>query len=431
MSKSDLSSNANLSYRKLEIAEWIFTVISIMFYSGGPFPLILSQGFGEGMIDPTPDPTDYSKLVASFFLNYLISFLFLILRWKRSLYVIKKEWTIWLLIGIAIVSVVWSFIPKLTPNRSIALAGSTMFGFYIAARYSIRDQLKLLSWSFATIIVLSLLTIVIMPTYGTMSYGIHAGSWRGIYTHKNWLGRSMTLGSVVFLILAMDGKRQRWRYWIGLGCTFCLLLLSKSSGSIVNCLTIFSVIPIYSVLRWSSLVMMPTIAGIMLISSSFLLWFNENSATLLGLIGKDATLTGRTDMWPHMIDMIAKQPWLGYGYNGFWNDWDSPGAIVWYAAKWTAPNAHNGILDLLLQVGILGLIVFAIGFGMSLIRGVSLLRVDKSWLSFWPILYLTHFTLANVSESFLLNFNDISWVLYVSVAFSLATVDLSSKKVLT
>jgi O-antigen ligase len=97
--------------------------------------------------------------------------------------------------------------------------------------------------------------------------------------------------------------------------------------------------------------------------------------------------------------MIAKQPWLGYGYNGFWHDWDSPGATVWYAAKWTAPNAHNGVLDLLLQLGLLGTIVFTIGFGITSIRGVSWLRVDNSWLSFWPILYLTYLTLSNVSES--------------------------------
>ena len=417
--------------KKLEIAEWIFTVLSIIIYSGGPIPLILSQGYGEGMIDPTPDPTDYSKLIALFFLNYLISFFLLVLRWKRSLYTFKKEWTIWLLIGIACASVLWSFLPKLTPNRSIALVGSTLFGFYIATRYSIRDQLKLLSWSFAVIMILSLLIAIIIPSYGTMSYGIHGGSWRGIYTHKNWLGRVMTISGIVFLIMALDQQRQRSLYWLGLGCSFCLLLLSKSSSSIINCATIFSIIPIYSIFRWRYLMMVPIIASMAMIGSIFLLWFNENSATLLGSIGKDATLTGRTDMWPHIIDMIAQQPWLGYGYNGFWQDWDSPGATVWYAAKWTAPNAHNGILDLWLQLGLLGTIVFLIGFGLTLLRGASWLRNDKSWCSFWPITYPTYLILANVSESFLLNFNDLFWVLYVSVAFSLATVDLSNKKVLT
>lgn len=416
--------------KALEIAELVFTIFSIMIYSGGPFPLILSLGFGEGMIDPTPDPTDYSKLTTLFFVNYLITFCLLILRWKQSLYVFKKEWTIWLLIGIAFISILWSFTPKLTPNRSIALIGSTLFGFYLAARYSIRDQLKVLSWTFVVIITLSLLMVIIIPEYGTMSYGIHAGSWRGIYTHKNWLGRMMTISSTVFLILAMDQKQQKWRYWMGFSCSFCLLLLSKSSSSMINFATIFTLMPIYSIFRWRYLILIPTIVAIIAFGSSLSLWFNANATTVLGSIGKDATLTGRTDMWPHIIDMIAKQPWLGYGYSAFWHDWNSPGATVWYAAKWTPPNAHNGLLDLWLDLGLAGVLVFVIGFGIVVVRGITWFRIDQSWRSFWPILYPTYLMLANVSESFLLNFNDLFWVLYVSVAFSLATV-LSNKKVLT
>jgi exopolysaccharide production protein ExoQ len=417
--------------KKLEIAEWIFTVISVIIYSGGPLPLILSQGFGEGMIDPTPDPTDYSKLIALFFLNYLITFGLLVLRWKRSLYVVKKEWTIWLLLGIAFASIIWTFNPKITPNRSIALAGSTLFGFYLAARYSIRDQLKLFSWSFFVIITLSILMAIIIPYYGTMSYGIHAGSWRGIYTHKNWLGRMMTIGSIVFLTMAMDQKQQRWRYWIGLVCTVSLLLLSRASSSIINCVTIFSIIPIYSVFRLRYQIMIPTLITAIALSSSLSLWFNANANSVLGIIGKDATLTGRTDMWPHIIDMIGKQPWLGYGYSAFWHDWNSPGATVWYAARWTPPNAHNGLLDLWLELGLVGVLVFAIGFGIVIVRGIAWLRINRSWSSYWLILYPTYLTLSNLSESFLVNFNDIFWVFYVSVAFSLATVDLNNKKVST
>lgn len=416
--------------KKLEIAELIFGIISVIIYSGGLFPLILSEGAGEGMADLTPDPTDYSKLLVLFFLNYFITFGLLFLRWKNSIFVAKKEWTIWILIGIAFASILWTFNSKLTINRSIQLAGSTLFGFYLAARYSIRDQLKLLSWSFVIIISLSVLMAIIIPSYGTMSYGVHAGSWRGIYTHKNWLGRMMTIGSIVFVILAMSEKQYRWRYWIGLSCTVGLLLLSKSSASILNCVTIFTIIPIYSIFRWRYLLMIPTAITTIAVSSSLSLWFNENANSILGTIGKDATLTGRTNMWPYIIDMIAKEPWLGYGYSAFWHDWNSPGATVWYAANWTPPNAHNGLLDLWLDLGLVGVVAFAIGLGVVIVRGLIWFRVDRSWNSFWPLLIPTYLTLANVSESFFLNFNDLFWVLYVSVAFSLARVSSIQQKVL-
>ncbi len=417
--------------KKLEIAEWIFTVLSIIMYSGGLIPLLLTEGAGEGMVDLTIDTTDYSKLLVLFFLNYFITFGLLVLRWKKSLYLANKEWTIWILIAIAFASILWTFNSKLTGNRSIQLAGTTLFGFYIASRYSIRDQLKLLSWSFAIVITLSILMALLVPYYGTMSYGLHAGSWRGIYTHKNWLGRMMTIGSIVFLVLAVDQKQFKWLYWIGLSCTFSLLMLSKSSGAIINCLTVFSIIPIYSMFRWRYLVMIPAVIATVAIGSSVSLWFSANANSIFGLIGKDATLTGRTDMWPYIIDMIAKEPWLGYGYSAFWNDWNSPGATIWYAAKWAAPNAHNGLLDLWLDLGLVGVLVFGTGLVIVIVRGLRWFRTDRSWSSFWPILCPIYITLSNVSESFFFNFNDLFWVLYVSVAFSLARVSSQPQKILT
>ncbi len=414
----------------LEIVEKGFAIISLVFYSSGPLPLILSHGMGEGLVDITPDPTDYSSLQRLFFISYFVTFSLLIFRWKRTLYVVSKEWTISLLIPIALASIMWSFVPTQTQPRAFALIGTSCFGLYLAAQYSIREQLKLLGWSFFAIIIMSFLMAIIIPDYGTMPIGIHAGAWRGIYVHKNVLGRMMTIGGMVFLILAMNAKEQKWLPWIGLGLSIWLLILSKSSSSIINFITIFAIVPIYSILRWRYEILIPTVIALITLGGSLSVWFSQNASTVLGSIGKDATLTGRTDIWPLIIEMIGKQPWLGYGYSAFWNSWDSPGAYVWYAARWTPPNAHNGLLDLWLDLGLLGVLVFMTGFVTTCVRGLVWLRIDRSWDSFWTLLYLTYLVLANLSESSLLNRNDIFWVLYVSVSFSLATVRLNQDKAL-
>ncbi len=416
--------------KPLDIAERIFTILSFVFYSSGPLPLILSGGAGEGILDPTPDPTDYSSLQTLFFINYLISAFLLIIRWKKAVYVVTKDWTIFLLIGIALASLIWSFTPNLTRVRSIALAGTTLFGLYIASRYSIREQLKLLGWSFGVIILMSFAFAILLPNYGTMAIGIHAGAWRGIYVHKNLLGRMMTISGIVFLCLAMNSKQQQWLPWLGLGLSFCLLVLSRSSSSTINFITMFALAPIYGVFRWRYQVLVPTIIAFVTISSSLSLWFSANATTILGSIGKDTTFTGRTDIWPYIIEAIGKQPWLGYGYSAFWSDWDSPGSYVWYAAKWAPPNAHNGLLDLWLELGLLGVLVFAISFSVTFWRGLAWLRIDKSWESLWALLYLTYLVLANVGESSLLSRNDLFWVLYVVVCFSLTIVNSRSTKIL-
>jgi exopolysaccharide production protein ExoQ len=412
-----------------QITEYGFTILSLIFYSSGPLPLILSGGAGQGIEDVSPDPTDYSILQALFFCNYLITLVLLILRWKKATYVLTKDWTIGLLMGIALASLMWSSIPKITQVRSIALVGTSLFGLYLASRYTIRQQLKLLGGSFAIVILLSFLFAVLLPKFGIMPSGVHAGAWRGIYVHKNMLGKMMAIGATVFLLLAMDARSNRWMPWLGLGLSMTLLFLSKSSSAIGNFLTMFALIPVYNTLRWRYQLLVPAIVAVITSGSMLSLWLSANAKVLLESIGKDVTLTGRSEMWPFIIEMIQKQPWLGYGYNGFWNDWDSPGAYVWYAAKWTPPNSHNGFLDLWLELGLLGIIVFAIGFGINLLRGLQLFRLDRSWQSFWTLLYLTFIILANLGESSLLNRNDLCWLLYVAVSFSLAIATTDSPKI--
>ncbi|WP_373540198.1 O-antigen ligase family protein [Chamaesiphon sp.] len=410
----------------LNAAERVFVTLSLIVYSSGPLPLLLSSGAGQGIDEQdSVAPVDYTLQQTIFFINYFISLFLLTIRWKKSIYTLSKEYSIWLLMLIALGSIAWSYSPAVTRARSIALVGTSLFGLYMSARYSMREQLRLLGWSFGIIIVLSFIFALSNPHYGMMVSGVHSGTWRGIYVHKNVLGKTIGIGGLVFLLLAMDTKTQRWLPLTGLGLSFCLLLLSKSSSSMINFLTVLALIPIFQTLRWRYQLMIPTAIAIVIFGGGLSLWVNENAGMLLGAIGKDPTLTGRTDMWPSILEMIWKQPWLGYGYNGFWGDWDSPGSYVWYIVNWTPPNAHNGFLDLWLDFGLVGVIIFGLGFCQTLMRGLKWVRIDKHWVSFWGVLYLTYLVLGNLTESSLAIRNDLFWLLYITTAFSLALTNFA------
>jgi O-antigen ligase len=397
-------------------AEQAFTIVSLLLYSGGPLTLILTGGASEGEAH-VGVPTEFPQIQILFLLNYLAIAFLLVARWKKAIYLLSKDRFIWTLVGIAVVSMLWSFNPTVTQNRSIALVGTSLFGFYLASRYSIKEQLKLLMWTLSIVLLLSLLFAIALPKYGIMG-GIHAGAWRGIYVHKNVFGKMMVLSTLIFWFQVTDSKQKSWFLWLCLGLSVCFSLLAKSTGSLINLVTLFTLIPIYQIFRWRYHVMIPAVIAILIVSSSLSLWITSNAATLLGLLGKDPTLTGRTDMWPYMVDMIEKQPWLGYGYSGFWQGWDSPSAYVWRAAMWMPPNAHNGLLDLWLDLGLLGVCVFLLGFGTTILKSLAWLRITKSSEGLWPLLFLTYMFLANLSESSLMIRNDIFWVLYVAVAFS-------------
>jgi exopolysaccharide production protein ExoQ len=412
--------------KSLVFAEKIFTVVSLIHYMGGPLMVILSGGESEG--DNSIGATSYPVLQLLFFINFAISFVLLVLRYKSALYALSKDRFISTLLGVSLLSILWSVVPSVTIVRNVALIGSSLFGLYLASRYSLKEQLQLLAWSFGIAIALSLIFVVILPKYGIMA-GTHSGKWRGIFTHKNVLGKSMILSSIIFLLTALSERKHKILLWSGLGLSVLLLLMSNSSSSLINFVIIAVVFFAVKVMRLPYPVMVPAIFLLAIVGILTNIWLLNNTASILGSFGKDASLTGRVDLWPAVLDKIWQRPWLGYGFSGFWGrDWDSESAYIWTVTGWTPPNSHNGLLDLWIDLGLLGLCVFLVGFLVSVIQGLAWVRSSKTADAFWPILYIVYFWLSNQTESALLVQNEIYWLLYVTVVLSLSSLKDRMKK---
>jgi O-antigen ligase len=405
--------------RKLLLfAEQGFTVLSLMIYTGGPLTVILSGGASEGEAAFT-DANDNSLIKLILLLNYLVSFFLLIIRWKKVLYMLSKDRFIWVIVGFAVASILWSYSPDKTLARVLALVGTTLFGLYLTTRYTLKQQLQLLGWMFCLVIVLSFIFGLALRQYGIMG-GVHVGAWRGIYNHKNVLGKMMIMSASIFLILAIGAKKNRLFLWCGFGISLILVLLSRSSSSLVNFIIILTAFFVFRTLRWRYELMIPGLIVLAMVGGSLFLGITDNADALLGSVGKDATLTGRTDLWPLVIGEISKRPWLGYGYGGFWYGWDSAASDIWYASGWNPPNSHNGLLDLAIQLGILGVFMFGLGFlTFSVPRALIWVRQSRTSDGFWPSLFLINFVLANLTESTLMLQNDIFWVLYVAINYTI------------
>ncbi|NHC37424.1 O-antigen ligase family protein [Scytonema millei] len=403
--------------KKLVVAENIFATLSLLHYTSGPLSVIFTGGISEGEL--TTIQPDNTLIWFLFLLNYGISFLLLIARWKTTIYLLSKDKFIWVLVGVALISISWSFSPEMTLRRGIALLGTTAFGFYLATRYSLKQLLYLLSWVFGIAIFLSFFFGMVLPQYGSMG-GIHAGAWRGIYPHKNTLGGTMVLSAIVFFLLAMDSKNYRFILGCGFLFSVVLVLLSTSKTSLTNLVFLVAAIHIYRTFRQRYEIMVPTLIAITIVSGSFYILLISNLDNFMGLLGKNATLTGRTDLWPAVVNKIQQRPWLGYGYSGFWStDWTGESVDVWYIIGWISPNSHNGVLDLWLDLGLLGVLIFLIGFWKNLINGLAWIRQSKTSVSIFPLVYFTYIVLANLTENTLLVQNSIFWVLYVTISLLL------------
>jgi exopolysaccharide production protein ExoQ len=407
----------------LTLSEKIFTVISFIHYSGGPLFVILSGGISEG---EGGDAANFSIINQIFLVIYTIAFCLIILRWKKVVPVILKGRFIWLLVLLAIASIFWSYSPDLTRTRVIALMGTMMFSLYFASRYSLKEQLKLLGWTFGIVVVTSIIFAIVLPRYGQMG-GVHLGAWRGIYNHKNVLGKNMVPSVIVFLLLALKPQKKQWFFWSLLAASVMLILLSKASSPLVNLLILMSIFLVLHVLRWNYIVMVPALIGTSSVGVIFYSLLTTNAEQIAGSFGKNLTLTGRTNFWPLMLDKIGEQPWLGYGFGAFWQGLDGPSAYVWNASTFKAPNGHNGYLDLCLELGLVGFSIYAIEFITSFHKALAYIRLVKTPDAFWPILLFCYIILSNLTESSLVLQNNFLWTIQVSTFFSLYTSQSTSE----
>ncbi|RMF65465.1 MAG: O-antigen ligase family protein [Cyanobacteria bacterium J069] len=402
--------------KPLVFAEQAFTAIALLLHTGGPLNVILTGGYSQG--DKQIAEPDFGLTRNLYLLTYLVVFCLLTIRWRKVLYVLQRDRYIWAILALVLLSFFWSEIPGRTLSRSVSFTGSTLLGVYFATRYTLKQQLQLLGWTFGLVVGLSLIYALLLPKYGIMG-GVHAGAWRGIYTHKNNFGKMMTLSSVVFTLLLMSGQKQKLWFSLGLGLSVMLLLLSTSKGALVNVMAMWAAIAVCRLLRLQYHLLVISLGSIAVAAGVASLWLVDNlESIVVDVLGKDLTLTGRTDLWITVLEMIQQRPWLGYGYQAFWDGLNGPSAVVWRAEAWQVPDAHNGFLDLLLQLGIVGMLVFLIGYFANVVSSIIRLRNTSSSELIWPVPFLIFMILSNLPETSLMRANDIFWVLYVAIALS-------------
>lgn len=404
----------------LKLAEKIFVVLSLLVFSDAFLPFL-----NEGR--------DLGKQVLLYGIAVITAVL-IMARWKRFKALVIKEKIFWLLLGIALVSVFWSDSPTLTLSRSINLVQVTLFAVYFATRYSLKEQLQLLAWTLGIAGLSSAAVALALPRRGLMGLEetaaeayAHAGAWRGVFGHKNVLGRAMVLSALVFLFLANSSRKYRWVAWIGFGFSVGLIVLSTSKTALVILPIVMALLPLYRALRWKNTLAVFVLITLILVGGGVALFLVSNPEWFLGVLGRDVTLTGRTVLWAAVFYKIWERPWLGYGYDGFWQGWDGESAFVWSLVRWEVPNAHNGFFDLWLDLGLLGLSTFTLLFVKTCFRAATWIRLTNSVEGFIPLTYLTFILLSNLTESSLMR-QDIFWILYAAFTFSMHNKNINFVK---
>lgn len=358
---------------------------------------------------------------------------------------------------LALLSVAWSQWRLPTILTWVLLAAVTVNALLIAHALVWHEIVQTLGSAFKSIIGLSIaleLTVSLvlhhplLPNFATLPDGDVDPHWYWVRDNffdggriQGIVGNSNVLAIICLFAIITFGVRialrARWRVthalWI---VAAAYLMFRASSATAYLCALAVAIVLLVAILIRRTRTaggrtrIYATCGGIVAVAVAALVVFREPLFTALG---RGADLTGRTDLvWAKVIERAAQHPIFGNGFSSPWIPTDPAfdGWIVDHGI--TVFHAHNMWLDVLMQLGVVGLVLMAAAY-LSLLWRAWFFAVDRprwnlradrpfSPLTLLPVLFTVVLLVQGLAESTPIMLW--GWMLLVMFSFKLKAVPL-------
>jgi len=401
-----------------QIAIFCASVGMLLLYSGGwALPL-----FGENA-----DESAAGFMRVAYLPAYAVGFLLIALNPRNMFRVLLRQPLLIILMLVVIGSIAWSIAPDVTTRRAFAVTCTTLGGLALAARYKWAELAEVVGATFVVLIVGSFVAALAVPSIGVMTE-LFPGAWRGLWMEKNGLGGLMALGFCLLSAAALlnPGRAKFW--WPFAGLALVLVLMSTSKTSLASLMVGGAALVFVLIARRSpaagAAVTWTGVTGVVLLGGFVLV----ASDVFFALLGKDATLTGRTEIWSAAMRQIELRPWTGYGYAAVWDNKSGWGPFAWITkdAGFQAHHAHNSWIEQWLGIGIIGLAAWGLFYLQTLALAIIAVFRERGALLVFP--FLVVYTLVSLTESIAVVYNDFRWALFVAFAAKLAFSDRQQER---
>jgi len=304
-----------------------------------------------------------SPVDASFYYAMTTAGLFVLIKRQVSLSeVLQRNGWLVAFIAYCFISIVWSDDPFISFKRVTKIFIHPIMALIVFTEPDFEEALTRLMKRCAYVVVpVSILFIKYYPQLG-MTYDDWGGQQiAGISVGKNGLGTDcLILGFFFFWHLLQTWRTERntqrrneLRLIAGFLIGILYLLRLSHSATSTICLLVAILIVVFVGIRPTIKNFIGTymLAGLVLLIAAELEF--GISERLSESLGRGSTLTGRTELWAHCLE-VQSNPILGAGFQSFWVG-DSRARLAEFYKKWKPAGSHNGYLDTYLDLGLIGL----------------------------------------------------------------------------
>ena len=294
--------------------------------------------------------------------------LYLCMRRRKLTAALAPRTFLFVLPAVALLSVVWSEAPKETLKGALELGLTVLAGLLLSSARNQESVLRGLALAFIVYIVVALVQ------GGTVGIGVGPGgqAFSGLTNSKNLLADIAASGAIISMVVAIMGFSRRKWIWAFIGLLGVALAIqaitgARSAGAMLGLMmgvgAVGLLLPLLAagkiVRAWLTSVVAVCLIAVGLSYRSLAQAMVDMGAQVFD---KDPTLTGRTYLWYRAADLIAEKPWLGRGYQAFWQQGNTDAEGLWRYFGITDRSGftfHNTGVEILVALGWVGLIVVA------------------------------------------------------------------------
>ncbi len=337
---------------------------------------------------------------------------------ERALRIARKSVVLMAFLALFVLSTTWSLETLLTFKDSLELVGTTVFAWYIVTRFTLRHFLQILAVVLTFIVVTSVALVFGSPGRGRMDFG--AGPMAGIVGEKNALGATMIVTIITLSLLAVDARKWTARLLLAALWIPSVVLLAGSNSitaAIAGTTSIAVLAVMWGISRKAYFFVASSLLGVVAVAVVVFGVLAVDSNTLLEAVGRSANLTGRADLYPHLLDAVRDRPLFGFGYDSFFASED---ALTTYLSdfieqiNWIPPHAHNSFLQITLDTGLVGLAIFLVVLATAFKRTIAMLGRGTKAIDRWPLGIVLFLTLGSYDETYFALNNTLLWIFFVA-----------------
>lgn len=313
-------------------------------------------------------------------------------------------------VGWSALSVLWSDYQWVTLGAVAYQVAFAFLGVYIALT---RDLIQIvrafgdvLRVILAVSLLLEIMSGIILDTpfgflsiSGTLAFG---GPIEGLLGTRNQLGLVALIALVTFFVETQTRSIGRSMGFASIALATAMMLFSRSPvilGTVV--IVALAALALIGLRRLEPTARRAWQFVLLGVSALTLLILFATRSRVIDLLNAGSEFEFRYSLWRDILEVSSERTLEGFGWVGYWRP-DIPPFIG--IDPFAAPHetALNAFVDVLLQLGIVGLFSFLALVGLAFVRSWLLAATKRSFVFVWPALMLVALIIVSAAESSIL-----------------------------